>query len=246
MKSLSRLAVLALMLGAFCVPARAADIITKGPPATAFSGFPYSTSGFYGGLGAVASVLSASVGGDNGGTSLYSAGAALDLTAGYQFVVGGNWYAIEGSAQYTNMGGAVACSGGVSCVISSRWGFEQRGLIGFPIQTVLSVMPNLNNFFPGLPALPGGVTATSTANHPYVFAGLREDDISAAYGLTSAQTWKIQPVVGVGIRQQWTNGLVVDTSAGCTFANTGIQIGGPANASATYGRDCRAALRFLY
>jgi hypothetical protein len=130
--------------------------------------------------------------------------------------------------------------------VSSKWGFEERALLGFPIQQVLAVLPNLGNLFPALPPLPGGVMATSTVAHPYLYVGLREDDISAAYMQASATAWKIQPVVGMGIRNQWTNGLVVDTSAGCTFANTGLTMGGPANASVGLGRDCRAAVRFLY
>lgn len=236
----------AAIAGAACLSAQAADIKlpTKAPIIAA--GYPYQGSGFYAGIGAVGAVLSADIGGNRGGASLYSAGAALDLTAGYQFTTGRNWYAIEASAQYTNMGGSVACTGDIPCSVSSKWGFEQRALIGFPIETVLSVMPNLGTFFPGLPALPGGVNAASGTSHPYLFAGLREDDVSAAYGLERARTWKIQPVVGIGLRQQWTSGLVVDTSAGCTFANTGLAINAPDNVSARFGRDCRVALRFLY
>lgn len=242
-KTLSLLGTLFLAL-AGAAGAFAADLPVKAPPPA--YGFPYNGSGFYGGVGAVAGVLGASVDGANGGTGLYSAGAAIDLTGGYQFSTGGNWYAIEGSVQYMNMGGSVTCTGGTSCAISSKWGFEQRALIGFPMQAVLNVMPNLGGFFPGLPALPGGVMATSTTSHPYIFAGIREDEVTASYGLASANAWKIQPVIGAGLRQQWTQGLVVDTSAGCTFANTGLQIGGPQAASATFGRDCRAAIRFLY
>lgn len=234
------LAAVALLSAA---PARAADLPTKAPPA-AFAGFPYNASGFYAGIGAVASVLSSNVGDATNGTALYSAGAALDVTAGYQFLAAGTWFAVEGSVQYTNMGGAVACGVATSCSVTSRWGFEQRALVGFPIQTVLSVMPNLGNFFPGLPALPGGVNAASGNSHPYIFVGLREDDVTAAIGLASSKVWKIQPEAGIGLRQQWTQGLVVDTSAGCTFANTGLALGG--GASATFGRDCRAKISFLY
>lgn len=234
------LAAVALLSAA---PSRAADLPVKAPPSV-LSGYPYSASGFYAGIGAVAGVLSSNVGDATNGTSLYSAGAALDITAGYQFLAAGTWFAVEGSIQYTNMGGAVACGVATSCSVTSRWGFEQRALVGFPIQTVLNVMPNLGNFFPALPALPGGVNAMSATSHPYIFAGLREDDVSAIIGLAQASVWKIQPVAGIGLRQQWTNGLVVDTSAGCTFANTGLALGG--GASATFGRDCRAKISFLY
>lgn len=224
--------------------ALAADLPIKAPRLTA-PGFPYNGSGFYAGLGAVGAVLSADVGANTGGSSIFSAGAAVDLTIGYQFTTTNNWYAIEASAQYANVGGSVACPGDV-CSISSKWGFEQRALIGFPISQVLSVLPNLGTVFPGLPPLPGDVNASTTNTHPYIFAGIREDDVSAAFGIARAQTWKIQPVVGLGLRQQWTNGLVADTSVGCTFADTGIQLGGIDNASAKFGRDCRAAFRLLY
>lgn len=223
----------------------AADIVTKAPPAV-LVGYPYQGSGLYGGIGVVGEVLSADITSNVGGSSVFSAGAALDLTAGYQWSAGSNWFAAEGSVQYTNIGGSVMCAAGVPCSVSSKWGFEQRGLLGFPIQTVLAVLPNLNNVFPGLPTLPGGVNADSTTSHPYLFVGLREDDVSTAFGLANTRAWKVQPVVGMGLRQQWKQGLVVDTSAGCTFANTGATIGGPNGAQANYGRDCRAALRFLY
>lgn len=237
----------ALALAALTVSsALAADLPVKVKP-NILAGFPYQGSGFYVGLGAVGAVLSADVGGDTGGSNIFSAGAAIDLTAGYQFTSTNNWYAFEASAQYTNMGGAVACGNAAdACSVSTKWGFEQRALIGFPIQQVLSVLPNLGTVFPGLPPLPGGVNASTTNTHPYIFAGIREDDRSAAFGLARAQVWTIQPVVGLGLRQQWTNGLVADTSVGCTFADTGLQLGGLDNASAKFGRDCRAAFRLLY
>lgn len=236
------LLIAALAASALLSPALAADLPIKAPKILA-AGYPYQGSGFYAGIGAVGAVLSADVGANTGGSSIFSAGAAIDLTAGYQFTTGTNWYAFEASAQYTNMGGSVAC-GVNACSVSSKWGFEQRGLIGFPIQQVLSVLPNFGTLFPGLPPLPNGVTTTSS--HPYVFVGIREDDRSAMFALAQAQVWTIQPVVGMGLRSQWTNGLVADTSVGCTFADTGLQLGGIDNASAKFGRDCRAAFRLLY
>lgn len=230
-----------LFIGA---PAIGADLPVKAPRLLA-AGYPYQGSGLYVGLGAVGAVLNADVGANTGGSNVFTAGAALDVTAGYQFTTANNWYAFEASVQYTNMGGAVACPAG-DCSVSTKWGFEQRVLVGFPIQQVLSVLPNFGTVFPGLPPLPGGVNASTTNTHPYIFAGLREDDRSAAFGLARARVWTIQPVAGLGLRQQWTNGLVADTSIGCTFTDTGLQIGGIDNASARFGRDCRAAFRLLY
>lgn len=228
--------------------ARAADVSlpVKAPP-NLLAGYPYQGSGFYAGIGVAGEVLSASLATPaSGGTGLYSAGAALDLTAGYQFGLGGNWYAVEASAQYTNVGGSVVCTGNVPCSVGSRWGFEQKVLAGFPVNLVLNALPNLGNFFPALPALPGGINASTTTSHPYLMVGVREDDISVAYGIEAMKAWKVQPIVGMGLRQQWTQGLVVDTSASCTFANTGFTVGNLTGANVTFGRDCRAALRLLY
>lgn len=238
-----KLTIAALAAFLIATPAIAADLPVKAPPVQ-FTGYPYNGSGFYGGIGAVGEILSADLGSAAGSNSVYSAGAALDVTVGYQRGLKSTWIAIEASAQYTNIGGSVTCAAGTPCALGSKWGFEQRGLIGFPIDLIAGLLPNFGSIFPTLPALPNGVVTTSS--HPYIYAGLREDDISAVYGVASAQVWKIQPVLGIGLREQWKAGLVVDTSAGCTFANTGLTIGGPLGATATLGRDCRAAVRFLF
>ena len=230
----------ALMLGD---PARAADVPTKAPPAVAFTGYPYNSDGFYGGIGAVGEILSADLGSAAGTSSVYSTGAALDVTFGYQWAFRSTWMAIEASAQYVGLGGSVSCVGG-PCAVSSTWGFEQRGLVGFPIDLIAGLLPNFGAIFPALPALPAGVTVTTS--HPYVYMGLREDDISATYLLASAKVWKVQPVFGLGIRSQWKAGLVVDTSAGCTIANAGFTLDVPTGATVSMGRDCRAAVRFLF
>lgn len=233
----------ALLFFAAAMPALAADLPVKAIKPIAFTGYPYQGSGFYVGVGAVAAVLSADVGANTGSTNIFTAGAALDLTAGYQFTTGSNWYAIEGSVQYTNMGGAVACPGASDCTISSKWGFEQRAIAGFPYQMLMNVLPNFGAIFPGLPPLP---TGTATNVHPYVFLGLREDDRSAMFALARATVWTVQPTAGAGFRTQLTNGAVMDTSVGCTFADTGVQLGGPDNASAKFGRDCRAKIAVLF
>lgn len=227
-----------LFIGA---PAVGADLPVKVKP-NILTGYPYQGSGFYIGVGAVAAVLNADVGANLGGSNIFSAGAALDMTAGYQFTTGSNWYALEASVQYTNMGGAVACPAG-NCAISSTWGFEQRLLAGFPYQLLANAIPNFGTIFPGLPQLP---TGTATNVHPYVFVGLREDDRSAAFNLARAQVWTLQPTAGAGFRTQMTNGAVLDTSVGCTFADSGVQLGGPDSASAKFGRDCRGKVAVLF
>lgn len=225
----------------FAAPAIAADLPVKIKP-IAFTGYPYQGSGFYVGVGAVAAILNADVGLNTGGTNIFTAGAALDMTAGYQFTTGSNWYAVEASVQYTNMGGAVACPAG-NCMISSTWGFEQRVLAGFPYQLLASAIPNFGAIFPGLPPLP---TGTATNVHPYVFLGLREDDRSAMFNLARAQVWTVQPTAGAGFRTQLTNGAVMDTSVGCTFTDAGLQLGGTDPSSAKFGRDCRGKVAVLF
>lgn len=239
-KSLITLAAVSTLAG----PACAADIVTKAPPAGVFTGYPYAGNGLYAGVGAVAAILSADISSVSGTNSVYSAGAALDITAGYQWTGYGTWFAAEASVQYTNLGGSVTCTGGAPCSIGSKWGFEERALMGFPIDLAAGLLPNFNTIFPGLPQMPAGVVTTTS--HPYIYLGLRQDVDLASYGLSSVQVTKIQPVLGLGLRNQWKAGLVVDVSAGCTFANTGLTIGGPAGAAATYGRDCRSKASVLF
>lgn len=249
-----------MALLALVAPAYAADLpppILKAPPIV---GYPYTGSGVYAGIGAVGAVANVGTADALGNTQLAALGAALELTAGYQFGLGANWAAVEVGLQYTNIGATTVVPGilpGSTAVgsVNSKWGFEERAMFGFPIQSVLAVLPNLNVVFPGLPALPAGVTPANTTQHPYIYAFLREDDVTAVLAMAngaasfSGQAWQIQPGIGAGIRQQWTNGLVVDTSAGCTFAGTGFTLGGPpgmGGASANLGRDCRAKVGFLY
>jgi opacity protein-like surface antigen len=239
MRSFILLGMAALSLTA----AQAADLPVKVQP-NLMAGYPYQGSGFYFGPGVAAEVLSSSIDSAAGGSGLYSAGAAVTGTIGYQFGMNSNWYAVEITGQYTNLGGAVSCTTG-NCAVTSRWGFEQRAIGGFPTALIANLLPTVSNFFPALPALPNGI-AVSPTSHPYLFVGLREDDISAKLGFAEAHTWNVRPTVGMGLRQLYKNGLVLDVSAGCTVGNSGIQIGGAGAAQATFGRDCRVETKLLF
>lgn len=233
------------MLAGLLAQAIAADLPAKAPPLLpATPGYPYTGSGLYAGIGVVGDVANSSV----AGTGMFAAGAGLDLTAGYQWGLGTNWFAAEASVQYTNLGASALTNvNGVATAIAAKWGFEERVLWGFPLTNVLAVLPNLSTVFPALPALPGDVVPISTTSHPYLYVGLREDDVSASLALAQGQAWQVQPVLGAGLRQQWTQGLVVDTSAGCSFANTGFTVGPSGlGTGANLGSTCRAAVRFLY
>jgi hypothetical protein len=230
---------LALLSGA----AHAADMALKTP----FMGYPYGGSGFYVGIGTQGEVASANVSGSSAGTNLYSAGAALTGTIGYQGTFGrsANWYAVENVIAWTNVGGTVTCAA-TNCSIGSTFGVEQRVKFGFPISTVLALLPNWGNLFPALPPLPNGVVSTSS--HPYLMVGLHEDDVSASLGLMTGRAWQVTPAVGMGMINQWTNGLVVDTGAEFSFKNTSFNLGTPqvGIGSANQGSAARAYVSFLY
>ena len=84
---------IALAFAALISPALAADVVpVKAAPAI---GYPFISNGFYAGLGAVGDVAGTNV----FGSTVYQAGAAIDLTAGYQWAWAGgaNWSALEAS-----------------------------------------------------------------------------------------------------------------------------------------------------
>src|SRR5579864_487668 len=116
---MKRMFVAAALLAALAGNAWAADqgLPTKAP---AFSGYPYAGSGFYFGIGAEGMVASANVSSVDVGTSLYSAGAALTGTVGWQGTLGrSNWYAVENIVNWTNVGGTVSCAPSMPCSIAS-------------------------------------------------------------------------------------------------------------------------------
>jgi hypothetical protein len=245
------LKILAAVLGLAAGEAYAADLAAQTPApvfvkAPATPGYPYQGSGIYFGVGAIGEVANASIAAQGAGTNLYSAGAALEGVIGYQWALGStNWMALEASASYTNLGNTQVCAAGVSCTVSNNWGFEQRVLFGFPITAVLAVLPNLNNIFPTLPTPPAGTV--TTGNHPYLMAGIHEDDTSATYGLGIGQAWTVRPAIGIGILSQWTQGLVVDVRAEYSFANSSFGIGpGGAMANVNQGSKTLTAITFKY
>ena len=215
--------------------AGAADLPLPILKAPAQVGYP-TGRGCYAGLGAAAEVAKASVNSvDTGGTSLYGAGAAIDVAFGCSFSIIGTWAAIEGDASYTNLGGTQLCAAGVACTIGKTWGFSQGVLVGFPWTNIMGYLPGLGSWFgSGPPALPGGVTATSSK--PYIGAWLHEDDVSASINLTAGRAWQLTPSIGIGAIN-WiacdtctAKGLVLDTRIEYEFNNSsfGVGLGGAA------------------
>lgn len=227
--------------------AQAADlpITTKAVPAAA--GFPYASSGFYWGIGASSAAANASV--SNSG--VFAVGAGLDAVVGYQWKGGLDFIAAEVVGTWTNLGSSAACTtaaGAVSCAASNAFEIEPRVKFGFPINSITTALPNLSSYFPGLPTFGNSTTASNSTQHPYLFVGAPIRDVSANFGLMSGQAWTIQPEIGVGNESQWTNGLVLDISAGCTVGNSGFDFGvaGVTTAHADLSTSCQTRVHFLY
>lgn len=212
------------------------------------AGYPYNSSGWYVGLGALAEVARANIDSiDTGPTSLYSAGAALTGTVGWQGRLGssGNWWAAENIVSWTNIGGTVTCTAGVPCSVNSTFGVEQRVMFGFPVTQILSFLPNWGSVFPALPPLPNGVVTTSS--HPYLMASVHEDDVSGSFGLMTGRAWQIRPGIGMGMINQWTNGFVVDVWAEYLFRNSAFTLGPTAGiAQANEGSKALTGVSFKY
>jgi hypothetical protein len=237
-------ATLALVVGMGAVPALAADVVVplKTPKARLSALFEgYSGSGLYFGLytqggggtvnGSVAGV---------GSASLTSAGASVGLLGGYAWTTssGNIFYAVEALFGWQNLNGSTA---GLS--MSGPASFEQRFKIGAPLDTIMSVFPNLNlGTLAPLPALPAGVTTTAT--HPYVMAGVHEDDISANYGLGNNKAWRVAPAIGFGAVTQLSNATAVDVWVETIFPEKGVCTGGVA--CANLGQQYKAGLSVLW
>ena len=236
-----RLLIASAALAAMTLSAFAADMPVKAPPLTI--GYPFAASGFYWGVGASATAASASV----SNTGVFSAGAGLDGIVGYQWRGGLDFIAIEAIFTYTNLGNATACTnvaGSSSCSVGYQFEADPRVKLGFPIQTIQALLPNLAAAFPGLPTLPANFIPAN--QHPYLFFGVPIKDVSANFGLQSGKEWLVQGEVGLGILNQWTNGVAVDISAGCALGNQGFTLG-PVNAtSAKMGTNCTSRLSVLY
>ena len=237
------LQILAAALGLLAGPAYAADMPTKAPP----FGYPAVTSsGPYFGLGGEAEVANSSVASSAFGSSLYSAGAALEAVVGYQFRFRGDWVALEAGATYTNLGNTATCAPGVTCGVGSTWGFNQGILVGFPWTYVFSYLPNLTAIFGTSPAvpLPAGVAPTSGA--PYVSLMVHEKDVSAAIAGNAGSAWQVSPAIGLGTVNFLPNGLVLDTRVEYSFANSSFAFGPNAAAIANKGSSVMAHAIFKF
>ena len=204
-------------------PAFAADMPTKAPPFKAASIFDgYSGAGPYVGIytqGGGGSVNGAVPG--VGSASLTTTSASVGLLAGYAWSGPSNnyFFAVEGMFGWQNFNGNQA---GLS--LSGPASFEQRFKLGAPLPTIMALLPNLNfGTVAPLPALPAGVTATNV--HPYLMAGIHEDDISANFMMANNRAWRVAPSVGFGAVTQLSNATAVDVWIETIFPEKGVCTG---------------------
>lgn len=231
-------------LAALALPAAAADLPTKAPPRSSalFSGYPYSGSGFYFGinsLGGGGSVAAAGVGVNP--NSVVSTEMGLGGTLGYVYGNGNVFYAVEAMFDWNNFNGSAPgfSFGGPAT-------FEQRVKVGTPLNNFLSLFPSLNlPTVPPFPSLPNGQVATNI--HPYLSAGLREDDVSLNFNLSRDRAWKVMPVLGTGMMGQLTNGVAIDTWVEVGFGDTGLCAGAlPTGGCGKIGNQYRVGLGLYY
>lgn len=239
------IALLAFVVG-MPIGARAASppLVTKAPinAGALFSGYPYQGSGFYWGLSAAATETTPTING-TAATGLQAFGGSLGGAVGYQWGVGNVAYAVENDAWWNNIGGSTTCNG-ASCSLTSQWSFEQRVKAMTPMATLLSLFPVLSNLpqLPGLPVLPANVT--TIASNPYFMVGLHEDDISAAYGVSTGRDWEIAPGIGVGNLTQLSNKTALDIWGEWIPPGAGFSVG--QNAHANQGSQWRFGMAVLW
>lgn len=196
--------------------------------------YPYTSSGFYWGVGVGAGVANASgggtttlVGGLLSGTQAAS-GGTIGGTFGYIWAISGGtkWLAIQQDIDYQNIAASVPAAG---YAVSTKFATETDVRFGgFDFSWLPALIPGFS--FPTLPAPPTvpGIAVVGTT-HPYVFAGVRFFSVQATFGLLSeSNAWEIAPVLGAGVLSQMVDttgkltGSVLDVGAKVIFAGKGI------------------------
>lgn len=239
--------ILGMALAMFVVPAMAADLAVLPMKARQPILFTYSGSGVYLGIGTYGEVDKAKIVTPLGLEQVngFAAGGAVSAVAGYMWGNGTTWSAVEGMVSYQNIGADAAAGGS----ISSRFGFTERVLFGGPITSVLGLLPNLSTVFP---VLPNPIASTTT--HPYIFAAVHQDDVSADFGLGNAKVWRIRGGLGAGLKQQLgstapnpaASQVTADIWAEYLMPGSGIVVGAPNGVKANQGSGARVGITLEY
>lgn len=209
--------------------APAVPVVTKAAPApvgTTAPGYPLQ-NGFYVGLGSFFESSSSTINTGNASTNLNSAGAALELVAGYQYKIGFS----EISVNYTNLGGNANCGnaagGTVTCSIAGPWGFGVGTAVWFNWTYILtaptSAIAALFNGQTPFNLLPPGLTPSAMAPYAGIWA-----DINSMQGNINgvgASTWQVSPEFRLGMVAYIANGGALDPHVGYEFADTSFAVG---------------------
>lgn len=241
-KTLLILAAAALAATSLCAAAADIPAKAKAPASALFSGYPYVGSGFYFGLNTMGGGGSVNATGAGvNPNSVVSNQAGVGLTLGYVWARGDVFYAVEGMFDVQNFNGSAP---GFS--FNGPASFEQRVKIGTPLSNFISMFPTLGlPTVPPFPPLPGGQTATNV--HPYLMAGIHEDDVSTNFGLAKHRAWQVAPSIGVGAMGQLKDGIAVDVWVETIFPQSGSCVGVPGGkACADMGQQVKAGFAVLY
>jgi hypothetical protein len=233
------------------LPTPAPVLVTKAPvtapaaaPASTFQ-FPYSTSGWYAGIGTLGGGGSVSVSGANlNQNSLVSNQIGIYGTVGRIWNVGTSpmFMAIDLSAGKVNFNGSAP---GLS--FQGPADFETRFLVGAPIDQIAAFFPSLGIQVPTFAQLPAGFTAKATKF--YLGAAVHiSDDTLSFYGAKSS-VWGVSPtIIPAGVLVQLTNGSVADFSSEVRLNDRGLCTTAPIAGSAC-GRpnvELLAGVKYLF
>ena len=236
------LGALAGLVGAFSVPAgvQAADLLlpsTKAPvvaPASAFTGYPYGSSGLLFGI-----YTEAGGGSVNGSVPGVGSASLTSTQAGVGGTIGWAWgqkgspvaFGVEGDFGWTNINGSAQGIG-----FSGPLHFEQRFVAFTPLGNITAYLPGFPNFgtLPPFSALPTGITASNLQFG--IMLGVDEDDISASFpGLGSNQQWRVAPMVGLTQMEQLSNNAALRTYEKVVFPDKSVCVGPLQNACGGLG-----------
>ena len=228
MKKVIFAAILATATVALSLPAESADMPLKA------AAIPYvypATSGVYFGIGTMGGGGNANVsvpGFDN--ASLVTNQISINGIIGYAWNVPNSsmFTAVEAWFGVNNFNGNTA-----GFDFTGPATFTQRLMFGAPLDTIMSLFPNLNLTIPPFPPLPNGQVATNV--RPYLFGSVTEDDISVNFGAMANKDWRIAPGFGVGALGQLSNGTAVDVFMSLRFPQKAFSVGPDVVATAGLG-----------